>query len=180
MPTPRAQRAPLRLFSLARLGQALALLCLWLLAAPSAGCVVDDEIPRYARVFKGGLTHLERVPGQTGPELHFSLAYLLGLADEEGIGAIDWQITLRSPEGQVLSELTQNVRAADPTEQRVLVVGERSRSIPLPAGLLREGQGYILWFVFYYRGEILTEILAPFYAIDGPQIEEPFDPREAL
>lgn len=148
---------------------------------PATGCVVEDDIADGTREMRGGLTSLiiEGTP-DGAPVLRFDFTYLLGLVDEAGIAPVDWDVTLRTRDQQVIARLTQTMRDPDPEQTQVLVVGERHRDLPLPANTLRAGEGYILWFVMTYRGEILGEFLEPVYAISNEQVTEPYDPESEI
>jgi hypothetical protein len=148
---------------------------------PATGCVVEEDIADGTREMRGGLTSLVIEGSPDGaPVLRFNFIYLLGVVDEAGIASVDWDVTLRTQDQQIVARLTQVMREPDPEQTKVLVVGERRRDILLPANTLRAGDGYILWFVMKYRGEILGEFLEPVYAISGEQVTEPYDPESEI
>lgn len=163
------------------LARALVFGGLSLAAAVPSGCVIDEDIEDGTREMRGGLTSLVIEPGAEGQAVvKFSFTYLLGLVDEAGIAPLDWVVTVRTRDQQVLGRLEQVMREPSPDQTKLLVVGERKRELPVPAAALRPGEGYILWFEMTYRDERLAEFLLPIYAISGEQIAEPYDPESEL
>jgi hypothetical protein len=140
---------------LRRMRRALSLLALVLFAGPA--CIVDDTIPDGLRELRPeiGTATLHREPGGAG-RLDFQFRYVLAITDDTGIAEVRWRYRLVDRDDHALAEVTQRMRNAEPDKDRILVQGERTRTLPVPAGL-QAGQTYVLRVAVMYPDEAAGE-----------------------
>lgn len=162
------QTRPIRRTALRRLGAAALLLAL-----STAGCVVKDELKNGMREMRGEVAtaRLDAFPDGSG-HLAFTFQYGIALVDDAGIDAFPWEFRLVSSDRRLLANEAQEMRKAEPEKTRVLVTGERVRSLEVPAGTLRVGETYVVWLAVDYRQERLFELLSPVVALE-PGTEAP-------
>jgi hypothetical protein len=148
-----------------RTALALRLLGAGLVASTASGCVVEDELKDGLREMRSELasSSLSVAPDGSG-RLAFKFQYGIALVDEAGIEPFPWVFRLVDPDRTVLAERAQEMRKAQPEKTRVLVTGERERTLDVPAGALVEGRTYVLWVTVTYRDETLHEVLYPVVA----------------
>ncbi len=144
---------------------ALKLLVTGLVAQAPAGCVVEDEMKDGLRQMRSelGAASLTVAPDGSG-QLTFKFQYGIALVDDAGIEPFHWVFRLVDADRNVLAEREQEMRKAQPEKTRVLVTGERERTLDVPAGGLVEGRTYVLWVIVSYRDETLHEVLFPVVA----------------
>lgn len=125
-----------------------------------AGCVVDTEIPDGLREIRPeiGRMSLVREPDGAG-RLDFAFKYVLAITDERGIAEVRWSYRLVTVEEKVLAQVEQRMRESEPDQTRILVEGERARTLEIPAGGLESGGTYVLWVTVVYPGEEGPEIV---------------------
>ena len=144
-----------------------------LLALTTAGCVVKDELKDGMREMRGEVAtaRLDAFPDGSG-HLSFTFQYGIALVDDAGIEAFPWEFRLVDRDRRLLASESQDMRKAEPEKKRVLVTGERVRSLEIPAGTLRVGENYVVWLAVDYRQERLFELLSPVMALE-PGTEAP-------
>ena len=123
-----------------------------------SGCVVKSEL---GGVYNQGRLGLERWALSTAEapeELSFNVGYLIGIEDQEGIGALSWRYELMTPRKEVIASFEEEMRAAEPNKQSVFVQGVRARTLTLPSRL-PEGERLVLWFTLTYKDELFHEQL---------------------
>jgi len=142
-----------------------------LVALAPVGCVVEDEMKDGLRQMRSelGKAALSVAPDGSG-RLTFKFQYGIALVDDAGIEPFPWVFRLVDADRNVLAEREQEMRKAQPENKRVLVTGERERSLDVPPGLLVEGRTYVLWVIVSYRGETLHEVLFPIVAGGGAAV----------
>lgn len=134
---------------------AIGLLCLFLCSA----CVVKEELDDTYNQAHLGLNQWSLIEQEDRSYLlDFDVGYLIGLADSEGVSAINWSFELITPEQEILSYVQEEMRASSPEKDAIFVEGRRIRSVPIDT-LLYAGETYVLWFTLRYREEILHEQL---------------------
>ena len=155
-----------------RLGRRAALLLL-LLVVGLAGCVVKDELKNGMREMRGEVAtaRLDAFPDGSG-HLAFTFQYGIALVDDAGIDAFPWEFRLVDRDRRLLAFNAQEMRKAEPGKTRVLVTGERVRSLEIPAGTLSVGETYVVWLAVDYRQDLLFELLSPVVALE-PGTEAP-------
>jgi hypothetical protein len=153
-----------------RLGRRAALL---LLVVGLAGCVVKDELKNGMREMRGEVAtaRLDAFADGSG-HLAFTFQYGIALVDDAGIDAFPWEFRLVDRDRRLLAFNAQEMRKAEPEKTRVLVTGERVRSLEIPAGTLRVGETYVVWLAVDYRDDRLFELLSPVVALE-PGTEAP-------
>lgn len=139
-----------------------------LLASMLVGCVVKDEMKDGLREMRGEIvdTRLDRRDDGSG-RVSFTFQYGIALVDDQGVSPFPWRYRLVDRDRHVVAEHSQDMRDAEPGKTRVLVTGERTRFLDVPAGGLREGETYILWVEVDYREERLFEVLASVGGLAG-------------
>lgn len=138
------------------------------LTASLAACVVDDEVPDGLRELRSEIreARLARRPDGSG-RLEFTYRYVLGIADDGGIDEVQWLYRLVTRDERVLAQVLQRMREAEPDKTRILVQGDRTRTLVIPPGRLEPATTYVLWITLFYpddeTGEpaILGELLWP-------------------
>lgn len=113
--------------------------------------------------FRESLYLLSYADLQANPDgsglVDFQYRYGLGIRDDEGIEEVRWTYQLVDANERVLASVEQRMRDPQPEKTQILVEGKRTRQLEIPAGMLRSGEDYVLWFTLEYRGERLSEYL---------------------
>ena len=132
------------------------------------GCLVDNDLDGDAREVRARISSAAiSVSDEDGQTLDFVFEYLLGLADAEGIDAVEWTYSLLNLDGQILASETQEMREAQLDKTEVFVQGERPRTLPLEGVELEATSRYVLKISLRYRAEVLFEKFASL-ALDSP------------
>jgi len=140
----------------------------------AAGCVVKDEAKDGAIEMRSAVTQalLTVAPDGSG-QLDFTYAYLLGIVDDDGIDVVDWRFALMDPDLFEYAETVQPLREAEMEQVRILVEGERERSLSCEAGQLSPDKTYVLWITVSYGEDVIDEMLLA--VRNGEAHEESFD-----
>ncbi|MGC6415775.1 MAG: hypothetical protein ACON3Z_01515 [Bradymonadia bacterium] len=134
----------------------------------TAACLVENDLDGNAREVRARISSASISIGSEGEQgLDFVFEYLLGLADADGVDAVEWTYSLLNLDGRVLASETQEMREAQLDKTEVFVQGERPRTLPLDGVELDAESRYVLKVSLRYRGEILFEKFASL-SLDSP------------
>jgi hypothetical protein len=140
----------------------------------ATACVVKDEATDGTIEMRSAVTQalLTVAPDGSG-HLDFTYAYLLGIVDDAGVDVVEWRFALIDAGRTEYAETVQPLREAELERDRILVEGERERTLQCEAGQLEPDRTYVLWISVYYGEETLQET---FLAVrPGELYEEAFD-----
>lgn len=144
--------------------------CLLALAVLAPGCVIDDDYEDGLIELRPSMKEAELTVGPGGAgALDFTFHYEFGVVDAEGIPEVRWRYSLMTKDRVVLAEVEEQMRKPEAEGvTQILVQGDRTRTLEVPAGLNR-GATYILWVETYYRDEVLAELL---HRVEDPALQE--------
>ncbi len=136
----------------------------------ATACVVKDEATDGTIEMRSAVTQalLTVAPDGSG-HLDFTYAYLLGIVDDEGIDVVEWRFVLIDADRLEYAETVQPLREAELEQVRILVEGERERTLQCDAGQLASDQTYVLWITVHYGEEVLQE---KFLAVRAGELHE--------
>ena len=99
----------------------------------------------------------------------FTYAYLLGIVDDDGVDVVDWRFSLIDADRFEYAETVQPLREAELDQVRILVEGERARTLRCEPGELNPSGTYVLWIEVTYAEDIIDEM---FLAVRNGEIHE--------
>ena len=137
-----------------------AMLLVSLFVSLFVGCVVKEELDDTYKQAHIGMNQwsLQYNQEQKGYVLNFELGYLIGLKDQEGIQDIEWNYRLMTAKQEVLTEISDIMRAATTDRTQIFVQGSRKQETEINRPLVKN-ESYVLWFILSYKDTILKEQL---------------------
>jgi len=139
-----------------------------------SGCVVKDEATDGAIEMRSAVTQALLTVSEDGSgHLDFTYAYLLGIIDDAGVDVVEWRFALMDADLFEYAETVQPLREAELDQVRILVEGERERSLNCEAGQLDPNKTYVLWITVNYGEDVIDEMLVGLQ--NGEVHEEVFD-----
>ena len=138
------------------------LLILFFVSSIASGCLVREELVDgvwevNAQIIDAQLS----VNEDNTAVLDFTLIYLLGLVDDQGIEEVTWTYALLDSNRNVVNSSTGRMRDPEPDLREVYVQGERPRNLEFDAGQIDSDKIYVLSAGVVYRDTLLGEVLVP-------------------